>query len=220
MGSSSGDASPESTTTNDPADPSGSSSGGSSSESSSAGLPADCDLLDEGIDIPRLDVLGPKAWIDDVPCEVTDDGFLCTFDEGEQELVDIDTALEGFVSLPWQAGETVVLGGITKPSSAYEAYLRVSNPDGVLLALVVWNMRYLNEPFALEMADIGCEDSSAAINYLEATYRHAEDSVTILGNGTGALGEYTVVQAEATDYSPQSGGELGHAATFAIVLNP
>ena len=214
-GSSSTDASTGSTT--GAADP-GSSSGQGASESSSGDAPTDCVLLDEPIAMPRLELLGPEASFADVPCEVTADGFLCTFDE-EAELVDVDSAVSGFASVPWESGQSVTISGFGPDLSAYEARLTVSTTDGVLLGLMVWNLSAAQEPFELELEDIGCTDPDSSVIPLEATYRLGDDAVTLLGSGSAVLAEYTVYQDSATDSSTVSAGELGEAATFAVLAN-
>lgn len=194
-----------------------SSSGGTPTSASSGGQA--CTLLDESIDIARLDALGPEDDFADVPCDVTGDGFLCTFDK-DPELVDVDAVLEGFASVPWEPGQSVLIGGFGPLGSSYEASLAVESTNGGLLALIVWNRSSARKPFELQLEDVGCVDPESASVPLEATYSLDGDAVTLLGSGSAELGDYTVFQDTAADQSVVSAGEVGQSATFAIVLTP
>lgn len=213
-GSSTADASSGSTAAVDPS----TSSGQGATESSSGDAATDCVLLDEPIAMPRLELLRPEASFADVPCDVTAEGFLCTF-EKEAELFDVDSAVSGFADVPWESGQSVTISGFGPDLSAYEARLSVSTTEGVLLGLMVWNLGSAPEPFELELEDIGCTDPDSSVIPLEATYRLGDDSVTLLGSGSAVLGDYTVFQDGATDSSTVSAGELDRAATFAVLSN-
>lgn len=195
------------------------SSGSDAQTDTSTGAPPEgCVLLQEAISIPRLDLLGPDASFGEVPCDVTDDGFLCVFDE-EPELVEVDAAVEGFASLPWESGQSVVISGFGPDLGTYEASIVVRSTDDDLLGLVVWNLISAPPPFELELEDVGCGGSNMGTP-LEATYSLGGDAVTLLGSGSAQLSDYTVFQSDAVDLSSESSGRLGQAATFAILLTP
>ncbi len=213
-GSSTGAAATGSTTNDEQTSSSGDDA---ESDSSSGSQPEACMLLNEPIDIPRLD-LREELSFSDVPCDVTDEGFSCTF-EKEPELLEVDAVVEGFASAPWETGQSILISGFGPAVATYEVRLVVSTTDGVVLAVLVWNLDDLPEPFEMELEDIGCVDPESRVVPLQATYRLDGEEVSLLGSGSAVLGEYTVYQDNAGDFSEPSFGELGEAATFAILLN-
>jgi len=174
-----------------------------------------CNLGDEDIVFGQIlpDAFELSQITESIPCIATAAGFAC-----DGETLDLNSILEPFAPVPWQEGQTVLL---TPNAYFFEvSELVVRSESGDLLAVYA-EMRPAGvvDPISVSLEPAGCGVDENGRVPLRATYSVEGESIALTGASSGTLPGFEVFQADATDITMESAGEIEQTVSFVAIAS-